>query len=226
LTLDKVGAAPDIEVLQGAGNEFYRRTGKRIFDVTVVLFAAAIWVPLYLLLAGLILLLDGRPIHHKAARVGAGGRDIEVLKFRTMRPGAASELTSLLAGNPELHQEFTETFKLRDDPRITRLGAILRRFSLDELPQLANVLRGDMSLVGPRPVVRPELDAYYGASAPRLLTVRPGLTGLWQVSGRSLLSYDDRVALDLDYVDNHSFLLDVRVLLRTVPSVFRGHGAF
>jgi lipopolysaccharide/colanic/teichoic acid biosynthesis glycosyltransferase len=216
----------DLQVVQEPGGSFYHSAGKRLFDVTLVVAAAPVWLLVYIVVALLILLFDGRPIYHRAARVGWRGRDIEVLKFRTMRPDAGQALTSLLASDPELEREFMLTYKLHDDPRVTALGRWLRRLSLDELPQLVNVLKGDMSLVGPRPVVRPELEEYYGELGARVLSVRPGLTGLWQVSGRSLLSYEDRVALDLEYVAKRNLVMDLRVLLCTIPSVCRGHGAF
>ena len=216
----------ELQVVQEPGRTIYRSVGKRVFDVTLVVAAAPVWGFVYGVVALLILLFDGRPIYHRAARVGWRGRDIEVLKFRTMRPDAGQVLASLLSADPELEREFKLTYKLQDDPRVTALGRWLRRLSLDELPQLVNVLKGDMSLVGPRPVVRPELEEYYGEAGDRVLAVRPGLTGLWQVSGRSLLSYDDRVALDLEYVEKGSLLMDLRVLLNTIPSVWRGHGAF
>jgi exopolysaccharide production protein ExoY len=216
----------DLRLVETPPGGFYRSVGKRLFDVALVVVGAPVWLILYAVVSLLILLLDGRPIHHRAARVGLNGRDIAVLKFRTMRLDAEERLAALLASDPALEREFALTYKLRDDPRVTSLGCWLRRLSLDELPQLVNVLRGDMSLVGPRPVVRPELEQYYGELGGLVLSVRPGLTGLWQVSGRSLLSYDERVALDLEYVRSESLLTDVRVLLCTIPSVCRGHGAF
>jgi exopolysaccharide production protein ExoY len=218
--------APELRVVVEEPRDLYARFGKRLLDLLIVAVAAPVWLVMYALIALLILLLDGRPIHHRSARVGAGGEAMKVLKFRTMRRDAHSDLHTLLASDPGLKREFKETFKLRNDPRVTPLGRWLRRLSLDELPQLLNVVTGSMSLVGPRPVVRSELDDYYGENATVVLSVRPGLTGLWQVSGRSLLSYDDRVALDVAYVSTSGLATDLRILARTVPSVFRGHGAF
>jgi exopolysaccharide production protein ExoY len=216
----------DLHLVEDIAEGLYRSPGKRVLDVALVVAAAPIWLIVYAIVALLILLLDGRPIHHRSARVGWRGRDFAVLKFRTMRRDAGTELAALLAADPALDREFKLTYKLRSDPRVTPLGRWLRHLSLDELPQLLNVLSGDMSLVGPRPVVRPELEEYYGEFGDRVLSVRPGVTGLWQVSGRSLLSYDDRVALDLEYVRTCSLGTDFRVLLRTIRSVCRGHGAF
>jgi lipopolysaccharide/colanic/teichoic acid biosynthesis glycosyltransferase len=183
------------------------------------------WLLLYAIAAAMILLVEGRPIHHKSVRVGPGGRDIRVIKLRTMRPDADSSLATILAADPALDQEFRETFKLRRDPRITGLGYWLRKFSVDEIPQLVNVLRGDMSLVGPRPVLRSELEEYYGDVGSTVLRVRPGLTGLWQVSGRSLLPYETRVQLDLKYVATCTLVGDFVILLRTIPCVIKGDGA-
>jgi exopolysaccharide production protein ExoY len=199
---------------------------KRTVDVSLILLLAPLWVPLYLIITAAILLLTGSPVHYRSVRIGMNGQEFWVLKFRSMRRDAEFVLQSLLSANPELNEEFTQTVKLRCDPRVTFIGRILRRTSLDELPQLFNVLRGNMALVGPRPATRLELEEFYGAYAPQVLAVRPGMTGLWQVSGRSLLSYEQRVALDVQYAALCGVRSDLMILLRTLPIVLRGHGAF
>ena len=199
----------------------YRRGGKRILDIvgaSVGLFLAA---PL-LLLAALAILLDSPgPIFHRAVRVGRGGRKFRFLKLRSMRVGA-EELRGLLL---HLNQAQGPAFKLHDDPRVTRVGRILRKTSLDELPQLWHVFTGEMSLVGPRPPFPEEVERYEPWML-RRLSVRPGLTCLWQVSGRSDLPFDEWMRLDLEYVDRCSFLMDVAILLRTIPAVLSGRGAY
>ena len=149
------------------------------------------------------------------------GSQFDAFKFRTMR----SDGDDILAARPELQAELAQFHKLKDDPRVTRTGKWLRRFSLDELPQLFNVLFGQMSLVGPR-MISPEEISNYNQWDINLLTIRPGLTGLWQVSGRSDVTYDERVRLDMYYIRNWSIWLDLQLLLQTIPAVFYGHGAY
>ena len=160
----------------------------------------------------------GRGILFSQPRVGLHGRPFDCLKFRTMIPGAEAALEAYLQSNPAARREWDASRKLQHDPRISSIGRFLRRSSLDELPQLLNVLRGDMSCVGPRPVVQAELPRY-GVHMADYLSVRPGLTGLWQVSGRSHLSYDDRVALDADYIKHWTLMRDVVILFKTIPAV-------
>jgi exopolysaccharide production protein ExoY len=198
---------------------------KRGLDLVVVLAAAPVWLPLYTLIAVLIALLDGRPIHYRNPRVGRYGRPLALRKFRSMRRDADQHLADLLARDPTLREEFAKFQKLRSDPRVTRVGRALRRFSLDELPQLFHVLTGEMSLVGPRPLTQAEVDRFYGDQAEILLSVPPGLTGLWQVSGRSSLTLEERVLLDLRYIRERSLRLDCAIFLKTIPSVLRGHDA-
>jgi lipopolysaccharide/colanic/teichoic acid biosynthesis glycosyltransferase len=162
------------------------------------------------------------PVLFRQTRIGAKGEPFEMLKFRTMCVDAESRLAEVVgaqdAGN-------TVLYKMRRDPRVTRVGRVLRRYSLDELPQLLNVLRGQMSLVGPRPPLPREVEGYE-ADAVRRLRVQPGLTGLWQVSGRSDLSWDESLRLDLWYVDNWSLMLDLQIIFRTAKAVLRGTGAY
>lgn len=194
---------------------------KAIFDRTlggVILLAAS---PAFLVAAAAVAFSSRGPVLFRQTRIGVDGNEFTMLKFRSMVVDAEhrkSELEHLSEGNGVL-------FKMREDPRVTRVGAVLRRFSLDELPQLINVVRGDMSLVGPRPPL-PEEVAAYSADATRRLRVRPGLTGLWQISGRSDLSWEESLRLDLRYVDNWSIALDVSILWRTWRAVVRGSGAY
>ena len=206
---------------------FYQRHGKRGLDLFLILILSPFWILVYLAIIAFVLIVDGRPIHYRSARIGRDGQDIEILKFRTMRVDADSSLAALLAADPALEEEYEAAVKLRNDPRVTRSGRWLRRTSLDELPQLVNVLTGDMSLIGPRPVLtQAELDDFFGDYSDEVVRLRPGMSGLWQVSGRSLLSYEERVALDLEYSRVCSFQNDLLLLARTIPSVIQARGAF
>lgn len=196
---------------------------KRLFDIVGALALAVVFSPLLLVVA-LALVSDRGPILYSHPRTGRHGRTFGCLKFRTMVPNAEQVLRDLLQSNSALRLEWLRDHKLRNDPRVTAVGRFLRRTSLDELPQLWNVLKGDMSLVGPRPVVREEW-ARYGRRLDTYLSTKPGVTGLWQVMGRSDASYRRRVALDSYYVRNGSMLMDVLIVLRTVTVVLRGRGA-
>jgi undecaprenyl-phosphate galactose phosphotransferase len=197
---------------------------KRAFDLAVASALLAFVAPLFALIAWRVA-LTGRPIFYRHQRIGKGGRPFDCLKFRTMVPDAGRVLAEHLAARPEALAEWQRHHKLKDDPRITPIGAWLRRTSLDELPQLINVLRGEMSLVGPRPVVEDEL-ARYGESVVYYMESTPGLTGLWQVSGRNDLDYRRRVHLDCWYVRNWSIWYDLVILIKTPRAVLRGHGAY
>ena len=200
--------------------------GKRVLDVVLVLLMLPIAIPVGLLITLVILITDGGPILYRASRIGAAGDDFSIIKFRTMVRNSDAALQELRDAEPHVDREFAEAIKLRSDPRVTRLGNVLRRTSLDELPQLFNVLKGEMSLVGPRPVTRHEWDRFYGEQAPFIFRSRPGLTGVWQVSGRSLLPYRQRIKLDLAYAQDCRLTTDLSILVRTIPTVLRGHGAF
>lgn len=193
---------------------------KRTFDIVVASTALILLSPVMLTTAGLIRLTIGGPVLFAHTRIGANGREFACLKFRTMAPDAEERLQQILENDPVRAEEWRTTRKLRNDPRITWLGHHLRRTSIDELPQLFNVLRGEMSCVGPRPVVADEL-APYGENAVDYLRARPGMTGAWQVSGRNNLSYQHRVDLDVNYVRRWSLWQDIRILLLTVPAIFR-----
>lgn len=197
---------------------------KRAFDLAGAMLIGLVFSPLLAVIA-LLLHLEGGAVIYRHERVGRHGRKFGCLKFRTMVPNAERLLASLLENHPELKAEWLRDHKLRRDPRVTALGAFLRRTSFDELPQIWNVVRGEMSLVGPRPVVTEEL-ARYGRSASVLLTVRPGITGLWQVSGRSDMDYPRRVALDTYYIRHQNLLLDLYILIRTTGVVLSGNGAY
>lgn len=171
----------------------------------------------------LIVRLDGGPGFFGHTRIGKHGRLFRCWKIRTMVPDAERHLSRHLADDPNAAAEWRDSRKLRRDPRITRLGGVLRRTSLDELPQLWNVMRGDMSLVGPRPVTFDEIEKY-GAARWAYLAMKPGITGLWQVSGRNDVSYRERVRLDVEYLDRGSLRTDLGILLRTVAAVFRRSG--
>jgi len=187
---------------------------KRPFDVVVACAMLIVLAPLMLLVA-LVLSFEGGPVLFGHTRIGRHGRPFRCWKFRSMVPDAAARLDALLASDPQARQEWNASRKLKNDPRITGFGHFLRKSSIDELPQLFNVLAGEMSLVGPRPVVADEL-ALYGEARADYLAVRPGLTGLWQVSGRSDLDYEARVALDRSYVQSQSMGRDILIMLKTI----------
>jgi exopolysaccharide production protein ExoY len=198
---------------------------KMVFDRAAAAAGLIVLAPVFLAVILWMLVRDRGPVLFAHARIGKAGRRFHCLKFRTMRPDASEILARHLAGNRAAAAEWAATRKLRDDPRVTPLGRVLRRSSLDELPQLLNILRGEMSLVGPRPITDDEM-RHYGSAMRDYLSVRPGLTGLWQVSGRSDIGYAERVQLDRAYVRNRTFLQDIAILWRTVGVVARRKGSF
>lgn len=200
------------------------RQGKRAFDLAVCVLLLPFAGILLILIALLVSYSSGSPVFYRQERVGQNGRPFTLYKFRTMRMDGALFLSKWFSQHPEALREWKMTHKLKDDPRITRGGRFLRQTSLDELPQILNVLRGDMSLVGPRPVVKAELEKY-GERVGFYLAAVPGVTGLWQVSGRCNVSYDSRVKMDEQYVREWSFWTDIKILLRTPMSVLRRDGA-
>lgn len=214
------GGVPLLEVGQGLLDPA-AQLGKRLLDLTLCLLS---FLPALLVALPVALLIKlsapAAPVLFRQERLGRGGRRIRICKFRTMVPGAEA----LLEQDPELRKQFEEDYKLKDDPRQTPLGRFLRKTSLDEIPQWWNILVGDMSFVGPRPIVPPEL-AKYGAYGDLLLAAAPGLTGLWQVSGRSDVSYGERIALDMLYIERWSIVLDLQILALTIPAVLRRKGA-
>ena len=198
---------------------FYRGIGKRSFDIVVASAGLVATAPLILILILLVWMDGGQPIFGHS-RVGRGNRIFKCLKIRSMVIDAEQRLAAILKTDPVAAQEWTTDQKLTNDPRVTRIGGFLRKSSLDELPQLINVLRGDMSIVGPRPITVAEVERY-GSSAASYTAVRPGVTGPWQVSGRNDISFPERVALDVGYVNSHSFFGDASLIAKTALSVLR-----
>jgi len=199
---------------------------KRIFDIVFSLCAMVFFLPLAAAIALAIKFSSKGPIFHKCLRVGLDGKDIVCWKFRTMHQDAEGQLKHLLEQNPKLKQEWTTYYKLKNDPRIYTVGKFLRKTSLDELPQFWNVLKGDLSVVGPRPVTREEVQKYFQEKATKILSVKPGLTGIWQTSGRNLLTFDERIVLEETYIDQQSFALDLKIICKTVAHLFCAKGAF
>jgi lipopolysaccharide/colanic/teichoic acid biosynthesis glycosyltransferase len=197
----------------------------RCLDIAVALLALIFIIPLLATIAVAIKLADGGPVLFSHRRIGRDGQPFGCLKFRSMVVDAEERLARLLAVDELARQEWLKDHKLRDDPRVTPLGSFLRRSSLDELPQLFNVLRGEMSIVGPRPIVQAEV-ARYGRRFASYCAVRPGITGLWQVSGRNDVSYRRRVACDVVYARRKSLGRDVFIIVWTVPAVLKGQGSY
>lgn len=232
--LGTMAGVPMIEIrltpLEGWG-----RVGKRTFDIIGSIVGVVLLSPVLLIVAIMVKLKEpSAPIFYRHRRLSRNGRDVYVLKFRTMlwkycdgpnRPYKSAIETFKAMGREDLIAEFERIQKVEDDPRISQFGRFLRKSSLDELPQLFNVLFGDMSLVGPRPIIPSELQ-HYGDHSASFLALKPGITGLWQISGRNDISYEDRVKLDIYYVENWSLLLDAKILLKTTLTIFSGRGAY
>jgi lipopolysaccharide/colanic/teichoic acid biosynthesis glycosyltransferase len=197
------------------------RVFKLMFDRVTTAAILLLLTPVFAVIA-FVVKLDGGPVFYRQTRVGQRGKTFQMIKFRSMVPDADKLREDLVAGT---NDGSGPLFKLRKDPRVTRIGQLLRRYSLDELPQLFNVIGGSMSLVGPRPPLPGEIEVYTDA-AKRKFLVRPGMTGLWQVSGRSDLSWEESVRLDLRYVENWSPAMDLVIMWKTVSAVFRGDGAY
>jgi len=197
----------------------------RWLDVAVAVIGIIVFGPIMLLIALAVKCQDRGSVIFSHRRLGAGGKAFNCLKFRTMVPNAEERLQALLDSDPDARAEWAVDHKLRDDPRVTWLGRALRSSSLDELPQFFNVLRGDMSIVGPRPIVLSEVEKY-GQAARVIQSVRPGLTGLWQVSGRNKLSYEQRVALDLVYLRKRSLGFNLWIMWKTIPAVLLRDGSY
>jgi exopolysaccharide production protein ExoY len=200
-------------------------TPKRVIDIILALSGIVLLAPLLIICYVLTVITSPGPAIFRHRRVGFNGKHFDCLKFRTMVTDAPERLQRLLESDPAAAAEWAANRKLRHDPRITPIGDILRKSSLDELPQLFNVLRGDMSIVGPRPVTDEELERYK-SSIGAYLACRPGITGLWQVSGRSSTTYDQRVAYDTFYATNWSVALDAKILVVTIPSLLTSDSAF
>lgn len=198
---------------------------KRLTDLLILSVCAPLYLPLMIALAMVVKVSSAGPIFYSQRRLGLRGKSFQAWKFRTMVPNADEILKEYLESNPELQEEWEKDHKLRNDPRITRIGKILRKTSLDELPQLWNVFVGEMSLVGPRPIVQDEVEKY-GQVFEEYKRVLPGITGFWQVSGRNNTTYEKRVSLDSEYVRNWSLGWDIRILMRTIKTVLLREGAF
>lgn len=201
----------------------YSRFGKRLLDICFAIVLLPILTPLILLLMGLAK-LDGGTGLFRHRRVGRNGKPFECLKIRTMGVNAEAKLASYLSTNPDAAREWNLSFKLTNDPRITKIGRFLRRTGLDELPQIWNVLRGEMSLVGPRPITEPEM-VMYGHHKSAYLSIRPGVTGMWQIHGRMSGCYDNRVQLDRGYLESISLKSDIALIGQTALSVVRMTGS-
>lgn len=199
---------------------------KRSFDIFFSLIILLLILPLIIIIALLIALTSRGPIFYPSRRIGAGGKIINCWKFRTMHRNAEERLKELLASSAALQKEWQQHYKLKNDPRITKVGSFLRKTSLDELPQFWNVLKGDMSTVGPRPLSVDEVSVVIEKGKDKIFSVKPGITGLWQTSGRSLIPFDQRIAIEESYVAKRSFWLDLYLIMKTIPRMIFTKGAF
>ncbi|MDR1930321.1 MAG: undecaprenyl-phosphate galactose phosphotransferase WbaP [Treponema sp.] len=206
-------------------NMFWNLWIKRFFDLSLLIVGGVLVLPFLLIIALLVKISSPGPVLYGHIRVGRGGRHFTAYKFRSMCVDADERLKTLLESDPALRKEWEASHKLKNDPRVTFIGKLLRRTSIDEFPQLINVLRGDMSMVGPRPIVDAEIKKY-GENFNRIFSVKPGITGLWQVSGRSDTDYTERVSLDTYYLESWSLWLDIWILYKTIGTVFKGRGAY
>ncbi len=200
---------------------------KNLLDILIALSLLITGIPVFLVISILVKFSSRGPIFFYHRRIGKDKKPFYCIKFRTMHPEAEDIMLNLLSENENLKREFEKTQKLKNDPRITAIGKFLRKTSLDELPQLLNVIRMEMSIIGPRPVVEEELERY-GSSVKKVLSIKPGISGLWQVSGRNNLTYDRRVKLDCYYINNISLLMDLRIIIRTIGVILfpKDRGAF
>lgn len=209
------------EDFKGGEKKIYL-AAKRLFDIVCAALATVVLSPFFLVIAIIIKAEDPKgPVFFAHQRIGMYGKTIRIYKFRSMVSNAEELIEHF---TPEQRKEYEENYKLENDPRITKIGNFLRKSSLDELPQLLNILSGTLSIVGPRPVVHNELEKY-GAMQEKFLSVKPGLTGYWQANGRSDTTYDERMAMELYYADNCSFLLDIKIIFKTITVVLTGQGA-
>ena len=194
---------------------------KRGLDVILSALGTIILSPVFLIIAGIIKFDSPGKVFFKHKRIGKNGKEIYIYKFRTMVENAEDMIRDF---SPEQLQEFKENYKLKDDPRITKVGSFLRRTSLDELPQIFNILRGELSIIGPRPVIKEELEKY-GPNKAKFLSITPGLTGYWQANGRSNTTYEERMQMELYYVENYSLKMDIKIFFKTILSVLKKEGA-
>ena len=194
---------------------------KRIFDLVISTIGLIVLSPIFLILAIIVKLDSKGPVFFAHTRYGKNGKKFKMYKFRTMYENAQDMINDF---TPEQMKEWKENFKLQDDPRITKVGKFLRKTSLDELPQIVNIIKGDLSIIGPRPVIEEELEKY-GDNKDKFLSVTPGLTGYWQANGRSSTTYEQRMEMELYYIDNISPKLDVKIFFKTIESVIKKEGA-
>jgi undecaprenyl-phosphate galactose phosphotransferase len=206
---------------------------KRLFDILASSAFLFFFSPLYLALFVLVKATSEGPALYKGIRMGQSGKLFTCWKFRTMCVDAEQRLAEVLTANPEMQQEWKTYFKLKNDPRLTPIGKFLRRSSLDELPQIWNVVKGELSLVGPRPIAIEseenaweEIHRHFGGQTQKILSVKPGVTCIWQTRGRNLLTFEERIQMELDYIDQQSFWLDLKILFKTIPVVLFPKGAF
>ena len=226
MTLDRISSDPALTTPLEMAPVKKR---KRVFDILFSLMALLLGLPFFIVIAFLIKFSSKGPIFYCSSRLGHKGRLFKFWKFRSMYCDADSRLQHLLKQQPELNREWQKFFKLKNDPRLTYLGRLIRKTSLDELPQFWNVLKGDLSIVGPRPYLPREekrIKELIGSNIDVLLSVKPGLTGIWQTSGSSALSFEKRIELDLSYVRTRSFLLDIQLIVKTIPEMISSKGAF
>lgn len=194
---------------------------KRVIDIILSFMGLIILSPIFLIIAIAIKIDSKGPVFFAHNRLGKNGKNINIYKFRTMCDHAEDMIKDF---NDEQKREFKENYKLSNDPRITKVGAVLRKTSLDELPQMLNILKGDLSIIGPRPIIEEEIEKY-GPNKAKFLSVKPGLTGYWQANGRSNTSYEDRIKMELYYVDNMSLWLDIKLFFKTILVVIKKDGA-
>lgn len=199
----------------------YYKPVKRVLDILIASIGLVVLSPIFLIVALCIKLETRGKVMFKHKRIGKNGKEIYIYKFRSMVENAEDMIKDF---SPEQMKEFKENYKLKNDPRITKVGKFIRKTSLDELPQLLNIIKGDLSIIGPRPVIEEELEKY-GPTKAKFLSVTPGLTGYWAANGRSCTSYEDRMKMELYYVDNMSLKLDIKIILKTVITVIKRQGA-
>ena len=195
---------------------------KYLLDIVTSIIFLIIGFPIFFLIAISIKLSSSGPIFYSHKRLGKNNRYFNCIKFRTMYPESSDILQNLLEKNDDIKKEFEKNHKIKNDPRITPIGKILRKTSLDEIPQFLNVIRSEMSIVGPRPIVKEEI-IKYGEAFKKVCSIKPGITGLWQVSGRNNLTYKKRIFLDLVYVENHNLLMDIKIIIRTIGVIIFPH---
>lgn len=217
----------DLKVpFKGSSYTKKKKPSKRAFDIFFSLNILFFLSPLFVIISFLILLTSRGSIFFSQERVSMNGKIFKCFKFRTMYKNADQSLKELLENSPEMKKEWYSLWKLKNDPRVTFVGKFLRRTSLDELPQFLNVLKGDLSVVGPRPVTLTEITLYFGQRASKILSIRPGITGLWQVSGRNNVSFETRLEMEENYIDNHGFFFDLFLICKTIPVILFGKGAY